>query len=151
VCELALISQVSAAAKRPLIAAGRITNGCGIAAALILGAQAAQLDTAFLGYPKWGIHPGWKQRLQEARKKPGQAGLRRASAQGLNICSLLTFGASGHVKGDLLIFGERFEAFALNCRKVGKQIITTIVRFNEAVAFRFVKPFHSTSCQVEYS
>ncbi len=64
---MALIPQVTAAVKRPIIAAGGIMNGRGIAAVLILGAQAAQLGTAFLCCPESGIHPGWKQRLQAAR------------------------------------------------------------------------------------
>ncbi|NMM37653.1 MAG: nitronate monooxygenase [Glaciimonas sp.] len=60
---MALIPQVARAVNVPLIAAGGIMNGKGIAAALILGAQAAQLGTAFLCCPEAGIHPGWKQRI----------------------------------------------------------------------------------------
>ncbi len=63
----ALIPQAAAAVKRPVIAAGGIMNGRGIAAALILGAEAAQLGTAFLCCPESGIHAGWKQKLREAR------------------------------------------------------------------------------------
>lgn len=60
---MALIPQVARAVNVPLIAAGGIMDGNGIAAALILGAQAAQLGTAFLCCPEAGIHPGWKQRI----------------------------------------------------------------------------------------
>ncbi|MEO6352180.1 MAG: nitronate monooxygenase [Burkholderiaceae bacterium] len=60
---MALIPQVARAVHVPLIAAGGIMDGNGIAAALILGAQAAQLGTAFLCCDESGIHPGWKQRL----------------------------------------------------------------------------------------
>ncbi|NMM26729.1 MAG: nitronate monooxygenase [Glaciimonas sp.] len=60
---MALIPQVARAVNVPLIAAGGIMNGKGIAAALILGAQAAQLGTAFLCCPEAGIHAGWKQRI----------------------------------------------------------------------------------------
>lgn len=63
----ALVPQVAAAIARPVIAAGGIMDGRGIAASLILGAQGAQLGTAFLGCPESGIHPGWKQKLCEAR------------------------------------------------------------------------------------
>ncbi|WP_368908302.1 NAD(P)H-dependent flavin oxidoreductase, partial [Serratia marcescens] len=45
---MALLPQVVAAVKIPAIAAGGIMNGRGIAAAQLLGAQAAQLGTAFL-------------------------------------------------------------------------------------------------------
>lgn len=60
---MALIPQAARAVNVPLIAAGGIMDGKGIAAALILGAQAAQLGTAFLCCPEAGIHPGWKQRI----------------------------------------------------------------------------------------
>ncbi|WP_025916696.1 nitronate monooxygenase family protein [Herminiimonas sp. CN] len=60
---MALIPQVARAVNVPLIAAGGIMDGKGIAAALILGARAAQLGTAFLCCPEAGIHPGWKQRI----------------------------------------------------------------------------------------
>ena len=60
---MALIPQAARAVNLPLIAAGGIMDGKGIAAALILGAQAAQLGTAFLCCDEAGIHPGWKQRI----------------------------------------------------------------------------------------
>ncbi|WAC14785.1 NAD(P)H-dependent flavin oxidoreductase [Dyadobacter pollutisoli] len=44
----ALVQQLKARIKTPVIAAGGITDGKGIAAALTLGADAAQLGTAFL-------------------------------------------------------------------------------------------------------
>lgn len=52
---MALLPQVVAAVKIPVIAAGGIMNGRGIAAARLLGAQAAQLGTAFLCSPESGI------------------------------------------------------------------------------------------------
>lgn len=56
---MALLPQVVAAVKIPVIAAGGIMNGRGIAAARLLGAQAAQLGTAFLCSPESGIaEPG---------------------------------------------------------------------------------------------
>lgn len=63
----ALIPQVAAAVSCPIIAAGGIMDGKGIAAALLLGAAAAQLGTAFLACPESGIPPSWKQQLREAR------------------------------------------------------------------------------------
>ncbi len=64
---LALIPQVAAAVKVPVIAAGGIMDGRGIGAALMLGADAAQLGTAFLCCPESGIHPAWKQAILQSR------------------------------------------------------------------------------------
>ncbi|AMP02974.1 NAD(P)H-dependent flavin oxidoreductase [Collimonas pratensis] len=64
---MTLIPQAAAAVKLPLIAAGGIMDGRGIAAALLLGAQAAQLGTAFLACPESGIAPAWRAQLAVAR------------------------------------------------------------------------------------
>jgi nitronate monooxygenase len=64
---MTLIPQVAAAVKLPIIAAGGIMDGRGIAAALLLGAQAAQLGTAFLVCPESGIAPAWRAQLASAR------------------------------------------------------------------------------------
>ena len=57
---LALLPQVAAAVQVPVIAAGGLMDGRGIAASLLLGAQAAQLGTAFLCCPESGIPALWK-------------------------------------------------------------------------------------------
>ena len=51
---LALVRLVVRGVKLPVIAAGGIMDGAGIAAALALGAQAAQLGTAFIPCPESG-------------------------------------------------------------------------------------------------
>jgi len=51
---LALTRMLVAAVKLPVVAAGGIMDGAGIAAALALGAQAAQLGTAFIPCPESG-------------------------------------------------------------------------------------------------
>jgi nitronate monooxygenase len=51
---LALTRLVARAVKLPVVAAGGIMDGAGIAAVLALGAQAAQLGTAFLACPESG-------------------------------------------------------------------------------------------------
>ncbi|HEJ7119458.1 nitronate monooxygenase [Serratia marcescens] len=63
---MALLPQVVAAVKIPVIAAGGIMNGRGIAAARLLGAQAAQLGTAFLCSPESGIAEAWRAALRNA-------------------------------------------------------------------------------------
>lgn len=62
---MALVPQIADAVKIPVIAAGGIMDGRGIAAAFALGADAAQLGTAFLACTESGIHPGYKQKLRE--------------------------------------------------------------------------------------
>jgi nitronate monooxygenase len=51
---LALVRLVVRAVKLPVVAAGGIMDGAGIAAVLALGAQAAQLGTAFIPCPESG-------------------------------------------------------------------------------------------------
>ena len=63
---MALVPQVAQAITCPMIAAGGIMTGRAIAAALTLGADAAQLGTAFLSCPESGIAPAWRDRLLRA-------------------------------------------------------------------------------------
>jgi len=63
---LALVPQIVDAVSLPVIAAGGIMDGRGIAAALMLGAQAAQLGTAFLSCAESPIHPAWKEKIRQA-------------------------------------------------------------------------------------
>jgi nitronate monooxygenase len=56
---MALLPQVRRAVAVPIIAAGGMADGRGIAASLLLGADAAQLGTAFLVTPEAGIAPPW--------------------------------------------------------------------------------------------
>lgn len=62
---LALLQLVSAAVDLPLVAAGGIMGGAGIAAALAAGATAAQLGTAFLRCPEAGTWAGHRDALRE--------------------------------------------------------------------------------------
>lgn len=60
---MALVPQLVDALEIPVIAAGGIMDGRGIAAALALGAQAAQLGTVFLACAESSAAADWKQRL----------------------------------------------------------------------------------------
>ena len=62
---LALIPQLADAVHVPIIAAGGIMDGRGIAAALALGAEAVQLGTAFLTVAECKIHSNYKRAIQE--------------------------------------------------------------------------------------
>ena len=63
---LALVPQMVDAVRVPVIAAGGIMDGRGVLAALVLGAQAAQLGTRFLLATESGAFEAYRQRLIEA-------------------------------------------------------------------------------------
>lgn len=60
---LALVPQVAARVKIPVVAGGGIADARGMAAALALGAQAVQIGTAFLACEESGAHPLHRERL----------------------------------------------------------------------------------------
>jgi nitronate monooxygenase len=64
----ALVPQVVDAVGVPVIAAGGIADGRGIAAALMLGASAVQIGTAFLSCPEARVHPLHRHALAEATR-----------------------------------------------------------------------------------
>jgi nitronate monooxygenase len=65
---MALVPQVVDAVGIPVIASGGIMDGRGIAATLALGAEAAQLGTAFLTCDEAGIPAAHKQAIMDARE-----------------------------------------------------------------------------------
>lgn len=62
----ALLPAVVDAVNLPVVATGGIADARGIAAALMLGASAAQIGTAFLRCPEANIHPAWAGALAQA-------------------------------------------------------------------------------------
>ncbi|NLN48693.1 MAG: enoyl-[acyl-carrier-protein] reductase FabK [Clostridiales bacterium] len=63
---MALIPQVCDAVNIPVIAAGGIGDGRGMAAALMLGACGVQLGTAFLVAKECSVHPNYKKMILKA-------------------------------------------------------------------------------------
>ena len=64
---LALVPQVVDAVRAPVVAAGGIADGRGVAAALVLGAAGVQVGTAFLACEESNAAPGHKEALLAAR------------------------------------------------------------------------------------
>jgi enoyl-[acyl-carrier protein] reductase II len=64
---MALVPQVCDAVTVPVVAAGGIGDGRGMAAALMLGASGVQLGTRFLVATECGIHPNYKAKILHAK------------------------------------------------------------------------------------
>ena len=64
---MALVPQVVDAVQIPVLAAGGIADGRGMAAAFMLGAEGVQCGTRFLSAFECGIHPNYKQKVLAAR------------------------------------------------------------------------------------
>jgi nitronate monooxygenase len=72
----ALVPAVVDAVKIPVVATGGIADARGVAAALLLGASAAQIGTALLRCPEAKLHPAWADAL--ARTAPEDTMVSRA-------------------------------------------------------------------------
>lgn len=64
---MTLVPQVADAVQIPVIAAGGIADGRGIAAALMLGAEGVQMGTRFITAKESIVHPSYKERVIKAR------------------------------------------------------------------------------------
>ncbi len=63
---IVLVPQVCDATTLPVIAAGGIADGRGVAAAFLLGAQGVQMGTRFLSAYECTIHPNYKEKILKA-------------------------------------------------------------------------------------
>ena len=64
---MTLVPQVVDAVDIPVIAAGGIGDGRGIAAAFMLGAKGVQMGTRFVVTKEWQVHPAYKERIIRAK------------------------------------------------------------------------------------
>lgn len=63
---MVLLPQICDATSLPVLAAGGIGDGRGVAAAFVLGAQGVQIGTRFLSALECSIHPNYKERVLKA-------------------------------------------------------------------------------------
>ena len=63
---MVLVPQICDATTLPVIAAGGIADGRGVAAAFMLGAQGVQMGTRFLSAYECTIHPAYKEKILKA-------------------------------------------------------------------------------------
>ena len=66
---MVLTPQIAGAVKIPVIAAGGIADGRGVAAAFALGAEGVQLGTRFICCSECTVHPNYKQAVIDARDR----------------------------------------------------------------------------------
>jgi nitronate monooxygenase len=59
----ALVPAIADAVRLPVVATGGIADARGVAAALMLGASAAQIGSGFMRCPEAKIHPAWADAL----------------------------------------------------------------------------------------
>jgi enoyl-[acyl-carrier protein] reductase II len=64
---MALVPQVCDAVSIPVIAAGGIADGRGVAAAFMLGAVGVQLGTRFIASKECNVHPVYKEKILKAK------------------------------------------------------------------------------------
>src|SRR5678815_412052 len=108
---LALTRAIVRAVQLPVVAAGGIMDGAGIAAVLALGAQAAQMGTAFVPCPESGAAQAYKDALVNAKEdntritdkfsgKPARGLVNRYMSE-MARAPVLTFPAQNSVSGKL--------------------------------------------------
>jgi len=91
----ALLPAVADAVGVPVVGTGGIADGRGVAAALMLGASAAQIGTGFLRCPEAKIHPSWADAL--ARTAPEDTMVSRvfSGRAGRSIATTYALAATG--------------------------------------------------------
>jgi Dioxygenases related to 2-nitropropane dioxygenase len=66
---MCIVPMVAVEVKIPVVAAGGIADGRGVAAALALGAQGAQLGTRFICAQEANVHPAYQEKVMKTRDR----------------------------------------------------------------------------------
>ena len=87
--------------------------------------------------------------MMAGEKKPRGAGLfvvRGQGLVGLDVGSLLAFRALSNFELHFLTFFQGLEAVHVNRGEVCEQILTAVIRSDEAKTFGVIEPLNGTSC-----
>jgi len=108
---MALVPQVVDSVQIPVVAAGGIGDGRGLAAALALGAQGVQIGTRFVCSQECIAHPTYKQKILEAHDRSTvvtgyTTGLPLRSLQNSLTEQYLALEKAGASKEELDLFGQ---------------------------------------------
>ncbi len=159
---LALVPQVVDAVSVPVVAAGGIMDGRGVAAALVLGASAVQMGTAFLPCPECGVHALHKEAILArpaddstvvTRAFSGKAARAIANrfAESLEGAATLPYPIQNAMTSDLrreaaqagkadLMSLWAGQAASLSRALPAGELVRTLVRETEAAVGRFARP-----------
>ena len=107
---MALVPQVADVVNIPVLAAGGIADGRGVAAALMLGAQGVQCGTCFLVADECQIHENYKKRVLAARDIDTQVTGRRLGHPVRALKNPFTR-AFGEMETDSAVSNEALERF----------------------------------------
>ena len=69
---------------------------------------------------------------------------------GLDVGSLLAFGAGGHFEADALIFFQGLEAVGLDFGEVSEEVFAAAVRSNKAKALAVIEPLYDTCLHLSF-
>lgn len=157
---MALVPQIVDAVEVPVIAAGGIADGRGLAAALALGAEGVQMGTRFICARECTAHPLYKEAILKARDRDtvvtGESFghpvrvlrnklvklFREAEARGATVEEMMALGAGklraavvdGDVEYGSLMAGQ--VAAMVNAEQPAREIVEEVVRGAEQVLAR---------------
>jgi enoyl-[acyl-carrier protein] reductase II len=129
VASMVLLPLVASKVDVPVVAAGGITDGAGMAAAFALGAEAVQMGTRMVSAAESPVHDNWKQAIVNAAEtdtvflnrfsRPGLRALRTERTTGLERDEHVDMSEFGRTR-DLYFGGDLEAAIALTGQVAGR-------------------------------
>ena len=123
-----LLPQIVDNVKLPVIAAGGIADGRGIAAAFMLGAKGAQLGTAFLTCPEASVHPLWKKALNNSKDRETRitSAFTGRPARGIVNRFLRDMEGKGNLLPDFPTVGSIIKPLANSAAQIGDEYFLSL-------------------------